>query len=117
MENFKRKTKELIWQNCIWKALLSEEEVKQMLIQHYEDFFSDQTLDPKEVFLLEINDGKFHVYHFLVHMECMREKLSPSDFDEHKNWVFNNYPQHVPSFKVLLRTAFNVLLRCCIRMV
>ena len=73
--------------------------------------------DPKAVFTDQIQDttSEFTMYHFIAHMENMRMKLPEEDFINHKEWVFNKYPNKVPTFRQLLRGLLNCLLTCVAR--
>ena len=78
------------------------------------------TENADELFLYLINDPDperpWHYGVFIVHMEGMREQLRGREF-EHKDLVFNNHSDKVPSFKELLRVALIILIRCCTRVV
>lgn len=74
-----------------------------------------------ELFLYLINDPDlerpWHYGVFIVHMKGMREQLRGREFEQHKDWVFNNHSDKVPSFKELLRVDLIILIRCCTRVV
>lgn len=75
--------------------------------------------DANELFFFLITDPEreWNFGVFIVHMEGMREQLRGRDFEQHKDWVFNNHPNKIPKFKELLRVALMTLIRCCTRVV
>lgn len=103
--------KEWLWRR-IYKGMLTVED-------------KDTFVDPKELekvktkdhadelFVFMLRKGEWNFGRFIVHMEGMRQQLPVRDFEDHKEWVFNNHSSRVPSFKELLKVAIITLIRCC----
>jgi hypothetical protein len=106
MTQIKNNAKEWMWKR-IWNNVGGEHLFE-------DDEFDWILLDPKGVFYCQTEDGTkpFTMYHFITHMEYMREKLPEKEFLKHRDWVFNNHPRSVPSFKQLLTGLLRALIGC-----
>ena len=114
MARVKNATKEWMWKR-IWNGVDGDSVYS--VWKNEDDDSTVILFDPKAVFTDQIQDttSEFTMYHFIAHMENMRMKLPEEDFINHKEWVFNKYPNKVPTFRQLLRGLLNCLLTCVAR--
>ena len=105
MARVRNNAKEWMWKQ-IWNKVEGQ--------QYTSMVDGSEFLDPKAIFYCQIEDTTkpFTIYHFITHMEYMREKLPQREFEKHRDWVFNNHPRTVPSFKELFREFLKLLIGC-----
>ena len=58
--------------------------------------------DPAAIFLYQVAHPPFTVFHFVAHMVIMRNTLPWERYRCHRQWVFTEQRQHVPTLKELL---------------
>ena len=107
---WKRRLKEVLW-----RLLLRLRGVRK------EDFANAQSYtlgctDPKDELLDHMEEKKrlnetFTPMHLIVHMEGIRLTVPLDDYEEHREWVFNQFPHLIPSFANLLGNITGLLLR------
>lgn len=81
------------------------------------DVKSKDDADELLIYMINNREEEWNNGRFIAHMEGMREQLPGRDFQEHKDWVFNNHSPKVPSLKEPPRVALVVLIRCCSKII
>ena len=68
---------------------------------HLDHEYEVEQLDPAAIFLYQVANPPFAVFHFIAHMVIMRHALPWACYRRHRQWVFTEQRQHVPTFKQL----------------
>ena len=103
---WKRRLKEVLW-----RLLLRLSGVRK------KDFENTQLYtDPKDELLDHMEEKKrinetFTPLHLITHMEGIRHTVPLDEYEEHREWVFNQFPHLIPSFANLLGNIAGLLLR------
>lgn len=115
ISSMSRLGKELLWQHIYKKMQINEN--RNMIAKSLNGVANSKD-DAKQVFVYLITEGgAWNMGRFIVHMEYVRANLNRQDFQEHKDWVFNNHASRVPTFRELLRVPLILLIRCSTRIV
>ena len=69
---------------------------------HLAHEYGVEQLDPAGIFLYQVANPPFTVFHFVAHMVIMRNALPWERYRRHRQLVFTERRQHVPTFKKLL---------------
>ena len=69
---------------------------------HLGDEFEVEQWDPAEIFLYQVENSPFTVFHFVAHMLVIRNSQPWERYRRHRQWVLTEQRQHVPTFKQLL---------------
>ena len=69
---------------------------------HLGEEYEVEHWDPARIFLYQVANPPFTVFHFVAHMVIMRNALPWERYRRHRQWVFTEQRQHVPTFKQLL---------------
>lgn len=73
---------------------------------HLCDGYEVEQLDPKRFSFIKwkthLGKPTFTVYHFVTHMVIMRNALPWERYRRHRQWIFTEQRQYVPTFQQLL---------------
>ena len=109
--------KEWLWRRIYQGTLRCDEKDTLIPPGWVEEVRSKDDADELFIYMINNPERKWTFGTFIIHMEGMKEQLPGREFEEHKDWVFNNHLNKVPSFRELLRVALLVLIRCCTKLV
>ena len=103
----------MIVKDWLWRQVWKNESLAETY-SHVCDGYDVDELDPRAIFMYQVEELPFTMYHFIAHMVNMRNALPPERYGRHRQWVFNEQRRHVPTFKQLFVALVCGLLRSCL---
>ena len=99
----------MIVKDWLWRQVWKNESLPDTS-SHVCNGYDVEELDPKAIFMYQVEERPFTMYHFIAHMVNMRIALPRERYRRHRQWVFDKQRQHIPTFKQLFIALLRGLL-------